>query len=119
MVGCPAFETWCACTGVWSATYLSAWSGISCSSAEGRVSSSVPIESGPIEVHGNWNIVHTPWSIGRVVLRIIGSHLVGLVLVAGAVVVTHVAKGAIVVLESSSLIVIVALEISKCSSSES
>jgi len=99
--------------------YLSTWSGISCSSAEGRVSSSVPIESGPIEVHGNWNVVHTPWSIGRVVLRIIGSYLVGLVLVTGAVIVAHITKRAIVVLESSSLIVIVALEVSKCSSSES
>src|SRR6266850_2419652 len=110
MISCSTFETWHACTGVWNTTCLSTWSGISCSSTEGGVSSSIPIESGPIKVHGNWNIVHTPWSIGRVVLRVIGSCLVGLVLVVRVVIVAHVIRRAIVVLESSPLIVIVALE---------
>jgi len=88
-------------------------------SVEARVSSSVSIESGPVEVHGDWDVVHAPWSIGRVVLRIIGLCLVGLVLITGAIIIAHITKGAIVGLESSSLIVIVVLEVSKHSSSES
>jgi len=82
---------------------------------EARVSSSVSIESSSIEVHGDRDIVHAPWSIGRVILRIIGLSLIGLI---RAIIIAHVPRGTIVVLESSSLIIIVALEVSKRSSSE-
>src|SRR6266850_976185 len=119
MISCSTLETWCACTGVWNATYLTAWSEVGCPSVKGRVSSPIPIESGPVKVHRNWDIIHTPWSIGRIVLRIGGSRLVGLVLISRAIIVTQITRRAIVVLESSSLIVIVALEVSKCSTSES
>src|SRR6267142_962583 len=119
MIGSSAFKAWCACAGIRSTTYLSTRSGVSCMSAEARVSSSVSIESGPVEVHGDWDVVHAPWSIGRVVLRIIGLCLVGLVLITGAIIIAHITKGAIVGLESSFLIVIVALEVSKRSSSKS
>src|SRR6267142_2275359 len=114
MICCSAFEAWCACTGVWRTTYLSAWSGISCLSVEARVSSSVSIESGPVKVHGNQDIIHAPWGIGRVILRIVGLSLIGLI---GTIIVPHISKGMIIGLESSSLIVIVALEVSKRSSS--
>src|SRR6267142_356727 len=110
MISCSTFEAWCACTGVWDPTCLSVWSGSGCSSARGGVSSSVSIEPGSVKVHGNWDIVHTPRSIGRIVLRIVGLCLVRLVLIT---------RGTIVILESSSLIVIIALEVSKRSSSES
>jgi len=119
MIGSSALEAWCACARIWSVTYLSTRSGISCLSAEARVSSSVSIESGSVEVHRNWDVIHAPWSIGQVIWGIVGSSLVGLVLVISPIIVAHISKGTIIGLESSSLVVIIALEISKCSSSKS
>jgi len=86
---------------------------------EARVSSSVSIESGPVEIHRDRDIVHAPWSVGRVVWRVIGSSLIEWTLIVGAIVVSHIARRTIIVLESSPLIVIVVLKVSKHSSSES
>jgi len=116
MIGSSTLEARCTRARVWNMTGLSTWSSIRGSSSEARVSSSVSIESGPIEVHGNRNIVHAPWSIGRVVLRIIRLSHVKLVLIKGTVIIPHVTKGVIIGLGSSLLEIV--LEVSKRSSSK-
>src|SRR6266850_1997544 len=75
-------------------------------------SSSVSVEPCPIQVHWNWDIVHTPWSSGGVVL-IAGTCLVGLV----RAIIGKCCR-AIIGLKSSSLVIVVVWEISKRSSSE-
>src|SRR6266850_4074841 len=114
MVGCSTFEARCASAWVRQTTYLTTGSCIGSSSTRARVSSSVPVEPSSIKVHGNWDIVHTSWSISRIIrLRVIRPSLVEL---RGSVGV--IPEGTIIGLESSSLEVIVTLETSKRSSSK-
>jgi len=116
MIGSSTFEAWCACTRIRGAPDLSIWSSIYYPSSRIGISSSVSIEPGSIEVHGDQDVVHAPWSISRVILRVTRPRWVGLGLIIRAIVIPHISEGAIIVLESSSLVV--ALEISKRSSSE-
>jgi len=72
----------------------------------------------PVEIHGNWDVIHASWSIGRIILRdIVWAIGIGLVLKVRVVIIAHITRRAIISLGSSSLII--ALETSKRSSSES
>ena len=119
MTGCSTFEAWCACARIRGMACLSNWPSICYVSSRVLISLirwSIPVEAGSIKVHGNRDIVHTSRSIGGVVLGIASSTRVELVLVSLIVIITLVIVGAIGRLESSSLLIIEALEISKHSS---
>ena len=118
MISSSTFEAGCIGTRIGSVACLTVWSGIRYLSSKILVSFPISIESGSVKVHWHGDIIHASWSIGWIVLWIVWPYRVvpGLV---SLVIIPHIASRSIIVLESSTLKVIVSLETSKYSSSES
>jgi len=123
MVSSSTFEAGCASTQVWGSSGLSVWACIGNLSSSPLISwieSSVPIKACPVDVHWYRDIVHTPRCIGRIV--VIRPCLVRMVALEIVSVIAPIVIWSVTSLEwseTSSLLIVRALEVSKCSSPKS
>ena len=117
MISSSTFETWCICIGIGGTTCLSIWTCVGYTSSGVLISlvgRPISVEPSPVNVHWDWDVVHAPGGICEVVIA--SPSKVESVWISLVVIITTIVVRIVVWLESSTQLIVKALEVSKHSS---